>query len=124
MAKTSSGDVVEVTDQDHAVGDLSNSSLQTAEICFDLRGIVAWRHLWQRNEDVERQTLDILRGLPTEKNFIYVRTRSQLPLDIVYNKVSRSLGKCMYGLCTDVRIVCYEIFGVTFSYSKASSNLR
>lgn len=44
--------------------------------------------LWDRDDrDFDRDTLNILRSLPTEKDFIYVNARSLLPRDIIYNKV-------------------------------------
>ncbi|CZR56281.1 uncharacterized protein PAC_06169 [Phialocephala subalpina] len=89
MANTSFADVVEVTEQEHTLGELSKANLQIAKSLFESNGVVAWRCLWPRNDKkVERETLDALGILPPEKNFIYVNTRSLLPREIVYNKAS------------------------------------
>jgi hypothetical protein len=92
MANTSFANVVEVTEQEHTLGELSKANLQIAKGLFESNGVVAWRCLWPKNDKkVERDTLDALGILPTEKNFIYVNTRSVLPREIVYNKASRPL---------------------------------
>jgi hypothetical protein len=124
MANAFPEDVIEVTQQEHTAGDLLKSSLQTSENLFDLHGVVAWQNLWQGNDKkVERQTLNVLRNLTTEDNFIYVGTRSLLPPDIVCNRVSRPLRENK-ALAFNAGIVCYSLFNITISDSKTSSSLR
>lgn len=88
MANTSIEAIVEVTEQERTLGELSKANLQAARSLFESNGFVAWQCLWVRDErDFDRDTLDVLRSLPTEKDFIYVNTRSLLPREIIYNKV-------------------------------------
>ncbi|KFZ01161.1 hypothetical protein V500_00865 [Pseudogymnoascus sp. VKM F-4518 (FW-2643)] len=87
MANTSIEAIVEVTEQERTLGELSKANLQAARSLFESNGFVAWQCLWVRDErDFDRDTLDVLRSLPTEKDFIYVNTRSLLPREIIYNK--------------------------------------
>lgn len=94
MASKSIPEAVKVSEQEHTVGQLSKANLQNVKSLLESNGMVAWRCLWPRTEkEVERETLDVLGSLPTEKHFIYVNTRSLLPRDIVYNKVSPYIKK-------------------------------
>jgi hypothetical protein len=95
MAGKSIPEAVEVSEQEHTVGELSNANLQSAKSSLESSGMVAWRCLWPRNKEIERETLDVLGSLPTEKNFIHVNTRSLLPRHIIYNRVSGPLRKNM-----------------------------
>jgi len=85
MANTLVAQAVEVTEQEHSLGELSRANLQTAKSLFESNGIVVWRCLWG-NRDLDHETLNLLGSLPTEKNFIYVNARSLLPREIVNNK--------------------------------------
>mgnify|MGYP001596979780 FL=1 len=88
MANTSIEAIVEVTEQERTLGELSKANLQAARSLFESNGFVGWQCLWVRDErDFDRDTLDVLRSLPTEKDFIYVNSRSLLPREIIYNKV-------------------------------------
>lgn len=81
-------ETVEITEQERTFGELSRANLQAAKSLFESNGFVAWQCLWDRDDrDFDRDTLNILRSLPTEKDFIYVNARSLLPRDIIYNKV-------------------------------------
>ncbi|KAL5347674.1 hypothetical protein ACLOAV_007083 [Pseudogymnoascus australis] len=87
MANTSIEETVEITEQERTFGELSRANLQAAKSLFQSNGFVAWQCLWDRDDqDFDRDTLNILRSLPTEKDFIYVNARSLLPRDIIYNK--------------------------------------
>ncbi|KFY02116.1 hypothetical protein V490_00616 [Pseudogymnoascus sp. VKM F-3557] len=87
MADTSIEATIEVTEQERTLGELSRANLQAARRLFESNGFVAWQCLWVRDErDFDRDTLDVLRSLPTEKDFIYVNTRSLLPREIINNK--------------------------------------
>lgn len=85
MANTSAAEAVEVTEQEHRLGELSSANLQSAKSLFESNGVVAWQCLWD-DRDLDRETLNLLGSLPTEKNFIYVNARSVLPREIVNNK--------------------------------------
>lgn len=88
MANTSIEAIVEVTEQERTLGELSRANLQAARSLFESNGFVAWQCLWVRDErDFDRDTLDVLRSLPTGGDFIYVNTRSLLPREVIYNKV-------------------------------------
>jgi hypothetical protein len=92
MANASAAEVVDISEIEHNLAELSNANLHTAKTFFNSNGFVAWRSLWLRDErDVERETSNALRSLPAENHFTYVKARSLLPRDIVYNKVRRVL---------------------------------
>jgi hypothetical protein len=92
MATAFSETTVNVTEQEHILGELSEANLQTAKTLFDSKGCVVWQCVWPRNaEEVERETLNVLGSLRTENNFIYVQNRSLLPREIMCNKVRRPL---------------------------------
>lgn len=88
MANTSVAKSVEVTEQEHNLGELSGANLETAKSLFELHGVVTWQSLWLRHDqNPDQEALNRLGSLPTENSFIYVKTRSALPQEIVNNKV-------------------------------------
>lgn len=94
MANASAAEAVEISEIEHNLGEFSSANLDTAKTLFNLNGFVAWRSLWLGdNRDVERETLSVLHSLPTENDFTYVKARSLLPREIVYNKVRRDVWK-------------------------------
>ncbi|KAH6668262.1 hypothetical protein B0J14DRAFT_600234 [Halenospora varia] len=87
MANASATEAVNISKIEHNLGVLSSANLQTAKIFINSDGFVAWRSLWpQGGTEVESEASRVLRGLPTENNFTYVKARSLLPREIVYNK--------------------------------------
>jgi hypothetical protein len=87
MADRSTIEAVKISEIEHNLGELSSANLHIAKTLFDSNGFVAWQYLWSRNKrDLERETLNVLGSLPTENNFAYVKARSLLPREIVYNK--------------------------------------
>jgi len=87
MADISAIEAVEISKIEHNLGELSSANLYIAKTLFDSNGFVAWQCLWSQDKrDVERETLNVLGSLSTENNFTYVKARSLLPREIVYNK--------------------------------------
>jgi hypothetical protein len=106
------------------LGELSSTNLHTAKTLFSSHGFVAWWCLWSSdNRDVDRETLNVLGSLLTENNFIYVKARSLLPQEIVYNKVRRALETTPLLLTADSELVFSDVFGNSHPHSQAASDL-
>lgn len=95
MANVSTSEPIEITTQEHALGELSKANLQGAKSLFESNGIIAWRYLWpqESDQDINQETLKVLSGLPKENDFIYVNSRRLLPTELVSNEVKRAAEK-------------------------------
>jgi len=124
MANKSAIEAVEISEIEHNLGELSSANLHTAKTLFNSHGFVAWRCLWSSDRrDVDRETLNVLGSLPTENNFIYVKARSLLPREIVYNKARWALETVPLVLTADSELVFSDFFGSSYPHSQAASDL-